>query len=199
VKLGYSPYSYPGALFPFHTLFDSAERLDYTPVDKCDAIILWGGTDINPRFYGEKPHPQNHYQPDSARDVDEWNWMCDAREAKIPIIGICRGAQFLCAFAGGKLIQHMHGHHGNHNITTEDGQTFYASSDHHQALDLNSFPHNVAEYKVIAKADDGVPEIVYFPKVRGLAIQSHPEWEEWSNPIVQYELDLVKKLIEGVL
>lgn len=193
MKLGYSPYSYPGTIFPFGHIF-VGERLDYTKPKDCDAIVLWGGTDINPAYYGEAPHVTNGYIPDSARDQDEWQWMSDAIAADVPIIGICRGAQFLCAKAGGKLVQHMHGHHGSHMILTHEGKEYYASSDHHQAL----IPGDT-EHKLIAQAFDGIPEIVYFPKIRGLAIQSHPEWEDGDNPIINYELELIQKLINKEL
>ena len=66
----------------------------------------------------------------------EWAWMIEAQNLGISIIGVCRGAQFLCAFAGGKLIQHMTGHHGDHSITTVDGRVYQSSSDHHQLMDL---------------------------------------------------------------
>lgn len=194
MKLGYSPYSYPNSIYPFDSIFTSAERLDYTPAKKCDAIILWGGTDINPKYYNEEPHPANGYYPDSHRDQYEWQWMSDAIAAGVPIIGVCRGAQFLCAKAGGKLIQHMSGHGmRNHRILTLKGE-YTSTSDHHQAL----IPDAV-EHKLIAWAEDGIPEIVYFPKIKGLAIQSHPEWEEMNNPIVSFELALVTQLLEGKL
>lgn len=194
MKLGYSPYSYPGTIFPFGHIFGEFERLDYTKPKNCDAILLWGGTDINPAYYGEAPHATNGFIPDSPRDQDEWQWMAEAEAADVPIIGICRGAQFLCARAGGKLIQHMHGHHGSHVIYTSDDVDYVASSDHHQSLIVRGVKH-----KLLAWAKDGVPEIVYFPKIRGLAIQSHPEWEDSNNPIIEYELSLVKKLINKEL
>lgn len=195
MKLGYSPYSYPGTIFPFGFLFGEFERLDYTKPKNCDAILLWGGTDINPSYYGEAPHVTNGYIPDSSRDQDEWQWMSDAIAHNVPIVGICRGAQFLCAKAGGKLIQHMHGHHGSHSILTDDGRKFTASSDHHQAL----MPGQSGEFHLKAWAEDGIPEIVYFPKIRGLAIQSHPEWEDSSNAVIEYELSLIKQLINKEL
>lgn len=192
--LGYSPYSFPGNFFPFSPTFKEFERLDYTKPKDCTAIVLWGGTDINPKYYNEEPHSTNGYIPDSSRDQDEWQWMDDAISANVPIIGICRGAQFLCAKAGGKLIQHMHGHHGSHTILTDDGWKYNASSDHHQAMMPGGTDHHLKAW-----AEDGIPEIVYFPKIRGLAIQSHPEWEDSSNTVIEYELDLVKKLINKEL
>lgn len=195
--LGYSPYAHPGSINPFHRVFDSCERLDYTPPKNCDAILLWGGTDINPKYYGETPHPRNGYQPDSMRDAAEWSWMRMAAQHCVPIIGVCRGAQFLCAFAGGKLIQHMEKpHHGAHLVHTFDNLSFMMANDHHQSMVPGTIPNKLIAWY---PGEDMTPEIVYFPKVRGLAIQGHPEWEPHDNPLIEYELDLVRKLIQGVL
>lgn len=194
MKLGFSPYSYPGSIYPFDGIFSDAVRLDYTRPQKCDAILLWGGTDINPKYYNEEPDYRNQYQADSKRDQDEWAWMLEAKASSVPIIGICRGAQFLCAFAGGKLIQHMTGHHGSQLIYTPDGREFMAKEDHHQAM----LPVD-CEASWIATAKDGIPEVVYFPKIRGLAIQGHPEWEQPDAPVVEFYCSLVESLLKGEL
>lgn len=46
----------------------------------------------------------------------------NAKRLQIPMVGICRGAQFLNVMAGGKMIQHVEGHaiHGTHEIVVTD-------------------------------------------------------------------------------
>jgi gamma-glutamyl-gamma-aminobutyrate hydrolase PuuD len=194
-KLGYSPYAYHGTMYPFDKMFESWERLDYTPAKHCDAIVLWGGTDVDPKYYNEQPHPMNGFQADSPRDQAEWAWMMEAQNWEIPIIGICRGAQFLCVKAGGKLIQHMvQPHHMTHPIRTKDGE-FMAANDHHQCMDTDGVLNKLIGWHPV----DMTPEIVYFPNIKGLAIQGHPEWEKPDAPVLAYYLSLVEKLIKGEL
>ena len=192
-----------GGIQGFTTLFAQGKRLnDEKSLGKIDALILWGGSDIGTSLYNEKP--QYHYgvqEEASARDVFEWELIKKAVKAKIPIIGVCRGAQILCAFAGGKLVQHTGGHLYPHSVKTYDGKVFeQVSSSHHQMM----FPFhlNDDEYEVLATTNNllghfgnynsyqGItldevktlkeemePEVVFYKKLNAMAIQSHPEWQ----------------------
>ncbi len=133
-----------------------------------------------------------------------------AKANKIPIIGVCRGAQALCVFAGGKLVQHVTGHaSGNHYVTTTDGEILLTTSCHHQMM----YPWDI-DYELLAWSSDSKstmylgednkplkadgfcePEVVYFPRVRGLAIQGHPEWMGANDEFVHYCNDLVCKYL----
>jgi len=207
LTLGYLPHG-TGTLYPFNAVFDNGVNLLKHGWDGVDAICLWGGEDISSSYYGEKPHRynQNSSGIPSQRDKDEWKAMIHAKIHGIPIIGVCRGAQFLCAFAGGKLIQHTTGHHSNHDVMTNTGEVFMVSSCHHQMM----YPWDVKDHKLLAWSREGrstcyegennvnikdcvKPEVeaVYFPSVNGLAIQGHPEWcgeeerfVEWCNEMV---------------
>lgn len=70
----------------------------------CDGIIISGGNDIEPEFYGQKSR-NNH--PKSARERTEWERQlidaCDDYER--PILGICYGMQLLNVHYGGSLYQ----------------------------------------------------------------------------------------------
>lgn len=208
--LGYSPWA--SSPEPFNVLFEEQRNLLQHSMDGCDAIVLWGGTDINPRFYGQKPHPLTWHEEDSQRDRKEWEWLHEAIERNVPIIGVCRGAQLLCASAGGSLFQHITGHQGAHPITTNDGRVYQQPSAHHQMLNLGALPKD--EYELLAwstknlskryEDEHGIykipeefkePEVVYFPKIRGLAIQSHPEWCSVDDPFNLYVFELVNKLL----
>ncbi len=101
MKIGFSPFAHPaGDITPFDGLFKEAYDLTKFDVKGLDAILLWGGTDINPAFYKDSPHPYNGFNAHSTRDIAEWAWMQEAIKQGVPIIGICRGAQFICAVAG---------------------------------------------------------------------------------------------------
>ncbi len=199
-----------GTVFPFNEVFNNGVDLMSRGFDNVDAIVVWGGEDISSSYYGEKPNKanQNSKGIPSDRDVREYKAMVYARANNIPIIGVCRGAQLLCAFAGGKLVQHVTGHHNNHFVATTDGRDLYTSSCHHQMM----YPWTAPEYEILAWSKknesttyEGVdqqredmkkrcePEVVYFPRVNGLAIQGHPEWMEADSPFVKYCNDLVRK------
>ena len=192
MKLGYLPCYVGKSIFPFDLIFDESLRIDDPiKVMECDAIVLWGGEDIASRYYGEDPHPmnQNSSGKPSARDAHEWSAMCVAQNAGVPIIGVCRGAQFLTAFAGGTLNQHMAetGHHRPHMVETYDGKVYQSSSCHHQAM----LPAGT-NHEVLAKHKDGTMEVVYYPKVKGLAIQGHPEWMEYKDLFVEWCMREIK-------
>lgn len=215
MKLGFSPFVGPaGDIYPFDSVFDRAYDLTRHGVEDMDAILLWGGTDINPHYYEDKPHPFNGFNDKSWRDRAEWGWMQDAQAHGVPIIGVCRGAQFICAFAGGKLIQHCTGHGGTHDITVLDNgeeRVYQTSSSHHQMMFPYGLPNE--EYKILgwstekrSKCYDGsseneqrIPEkeceVVLFPKIRALAIQGHPEWQDKDSAFVKWCLKEVKVLV----
>lgn len=167
-------------------------------------LVLWGGEDINPELYNHPRHTKTG-RP-SQRDDREWGMIKRAIELSIPIVGICRGAQMLCAAAGGSLIQDVKGHAGPfHLIETDLGKIYQVNSIHHQQLYLEDMP--TEDYKLLAKAyhptnnlvgfhhqwknnqDIKVyhePEAVWFPKIKGLAIQWHPEYMMATHKTQEY-------------
>src|SRR5262245_793233 len=72
-------------------------------------VFFAGGADVSPSFYDERPGSRTR-GVDAARDEQERDLFRLARAANLPMIGICRGAQFLCVMAGGRLCQHLDGH-----------------------------------------------------------------------------------------
>lgn len=195
MTLGYAEYGPTNGIGPFRALFNTRVNLRYANnLNACDAIVLWGGTDISPSLYNEVPYRYSGPAQPSDRDTFEWALIDAAVEKKIPIIGVCRGAQMLCAYAGGKLIQDVSGHsNGNHSISTENSGEFIITSCHHQMMypyDVNhkllawskihrSNVYNPTDTQHSAELDKRLvqePEVVYFPDINGFAIQCHPEW-----------------------
>lgn len=175
-----------------------------------DIVILFrGGEDIHPSLYNEKRVPESMAPFEiSRRDQFEKNIFAYAKQAGIPMLGICRGAQMLCALSGGKLVQHVTGHSRTHPIITNEGKTLEATSTHHQML----YPWDT-KYKLLAWAIPALskeyklnpevslsrvlaePEVVFFPETKALAIQGHPEYLTQTNPYVTYCNDLVKEYL----
>ena len=192
LTLGYCPIGNGDSIAPFDQVFNNAHDISIKGMQGVDALIFWGGTDIHPSYYKEKMHIRSQANKDySSRDIFEWKAMNYCKIHKIPMIGVCRGAQLMTAFVGGKLIQHVTGHHGSHNIVTREGEIMTSTSSHHQMMYpfgvehqmLAWTPHNLSttyengEHKQVLDMNVQVePEIVFYPQVNGLAIQGHPEW-----------------------
>lgn len=160
---------------------------NYKDVFECDALVLWGGEDISPWFYDEKPVYTSAPQFPSKRDASEAAICKVAAEVGIPVLAICRGAQFLCCLNGGKLWQDVNNHGGNHRLHVYgEDRTFTTTSTHHQMMrpashhkllgfaDLSTI--KLSEHESLAGQDPNHDaEIVLIPNV-GLCVQGHPEY-----------------------
>ena len=80
-----------------------------------------GGFDEAYKLYGEERIPEVVYVNDD-RDTREMEIYLKCYELGIPMLGVCRGAQLLCAYAGGSLVQDVNGHTGTeHFVETYSG------------------------------------------------------------------------------
>lgn len=176
-----------------------------------DVLLVWGGADIHPSFYNKKHSPQSGaFEKPSHRDMIEWQLMKRAQELNIPIIGVCRGAQMLCALAGGYLMQHITNHAGpNHSVTTSDGRQFLVNSLHHQMMVPANTNHTVLarstqllssvywdEDKRVDHTDE--PELIIFNDVKGFAVQWHPEMMNINCPATEYLEEQLEKHLDLV-
>lgn len=175
--------------------------------NKNSILILHGGQDISPSIYGHKPSRMTGADEQlSARDLSEVLLAERAIELGIPIFGICRGAQLSCALAGGTLVQHVEGHVGHsHDVITTDNQILSTSTCHHQMMNPWTVEHELLAWSAPSLSSVYIgeheklldmpkePEVVFFPKIKALAIQGHPEWMATAEPFVQYCLKLVEE------
>jgi putative glutamine amidotransferase len=69
-----------------------------------DGLLLTGGGDVDPVFYGQERHPAVH-DAEPGRDEFEIDLARRALEADLPVLAICRGSQVLNIAAGGTLVQ----------------------------------------------------------------------------------------------
>lgn len=176
----------------------------------CDVVFFDGGTDVNPEIYNEARHPMTG-APDRERDKRESEAFVKAREAGASMIGVCRGAQFLCVMSGGKLVQHVTGHNGSgHLISTKDDIVLWSESSHHQVMwpgeinyTLIAWASGAAQQPFIVSdeygkgfPDDRFPEILYCHDTKCLCIQGHTEWAK-DTPFERLTKSLVKEYILG--
>lgn len=214
LTIGYSPYNSPSdGVGPFRELYKTGVNLAHVDSLKgIDAVVLWGGADISPTLYAEEPIIYSGPKVPTQRDLFELEICRQAYAEGKPLIGVCRGAQFLCSFAGGKLVQDVTGHNSDHHITTEDGKGFMVTSSHHQML----FPFDV-EHEMLAWSTNHLskeyrgcsggymlkdkhyaePEVVYFPEINALACQCHPEWHRQGDVFNKWLMEQIKVKLLG--
>lgn len=207
---------------PFDQVFSRGELTSPEEIKKgaeIDALIIWGGEDISPSLYNDTPSDYTGASKLlSRRDQLEAAAFYEAVKRGIPVIGICRGAQLVCALSGGRLIQHVNNHGVTHPMKTVDGRVLDTSSMHHQMMfpydlpeasyELLAWAHPARSTKYLVSADNheerGMelreePEVVWFPLSKSLAIQGHPEFHRSpeKDPFVQYCMELTRKYILG--
>src|SRR3984957_12684233 len=71
-----------------------------------DALVLTGGSDVDPERYQQRPHQETTVVR-RGRDEGERPLLARALAAALPVLGVCRGAQLLNVALGGTLDQHI--------------------------------------------------------------------------------------------
>ena len=167
-------------------------------LDGLDGLVLSGGGDYPPQFYGGCG-----YTPPTSRDTWEMALLRSAGDRGLPVLGICRGCQGLNIARGGDLIPDLGrtGRYAPHQQPAPRQQTSHwvtlthpmlrrlygaerirVNSFHHQAI--GRLAHNLT---VAARAEDGVIEAVFagpepFAGGFALGVQWHPEAMEDRVP-----------------
>ncbi len=174
-------------------------------VERMDGVLLSGGVDIHPRFYGEQPR-YGLGDLDEALDRMELGICRRAMAKGLPILAICRGIQLLNVALGGSLYQDIsrqvpgainHQQNADKGTTTHlvevepntpaakifGASSFWVNGKHHQAI-----KRLAGDLEVAARAPDGVIECVYHPRRPFvIGVQWHPEgtrsWDEYAQEL----------------
>ena len=194
IKLGAIPL-----IIAFPDDVSKVDQLAQDYVQLIDGLMLPGGPDVDPTFYGEEPHPKigmTLYQ----KDRFEIALIKAALAADKPIFGICRGIQIMNVAMGGTLYQDLEsqypelkiqhpqatlGQFATHHVELTAGSklaklygqsTIKVNSRHHQAVKAVG-----KGLKVTAVAPDGVVEGMESTDTDlFLGVQWHPEnmWQQ---------------------
>lgn len=163
-------------------------------VAQADLLVVMGGEDVTPAFYGGSPEYQDQGHHEPMADKAELASIQLAARMGTPVVGVCRGHQLINVAFGGTLIQHLPSsaiHRGEdqgvgpfvrHPVRlTAAGTQLYGGSGavldgevvhstHHQAID------DLGEGLVVtAVAPDGVIEAVVHETLPIFGVQWHPE------------------------
>ena len=191
-----------GCAKEIRNLFDNV--IQWSPGAKYDAIVFEGGSDIHPSLYNNPNTDSFVGDTPSNRDRIELGAFKHAIDQGALVIGVCRGAQLTCALAGGKLVQHVTNHGGQHPVTTYQGKQFNVSSVHHQMMYPWDVEHELLAWSAEPYSDcykgfeiDNKkimvePEAAYFPRIHSIAFQWHPEWFASSGEI-DFTLEQIKE------
>lgn len=188
------------SLFP--GLLSRAKCWQAKDLYSADFVLFTGGmADVSPELYGEKRHPTT--MPDIEEDIRDILVFQEAAAIGIPMVGVCRGAQFGHVMNGGKLYQHVDGHNSTHEIFVRGANAYITevSSLHHQMC----VPNMEGGMRIIAEAYEATGkwlndrdyetaftdfdvEAFWYPETAFLGVQGHPEYsgyEEYSKFFIQ--------------
>jgi putative glutamine amidotransferase len=185
----------PSIIAPgFTNPLDEAATVAAEILDNCDGLLLSGGTDVDPKVFGETPH-QALGRVDAPRDPFEITLVCEAVRRDMPVLGICRGLQVLNVALGGTLIQdipsdvedalvHETGDDRlviGHEVLIEAGSRL-ADLLSSTRMGVNSFHHQAVKalgqglVQTAVSPDDGIVEGLEMPdRSFVVAVQWHPE------------------------
>ena len=171
-------------------------------ISSMDGIIFTGGANVDSLWYGEKPLEEQSIET-QLRNRFERALFFAAKEKKIPILGICRGAQLINVLQGGSLSQNIDiqmsseiDHSGVGRKIEEKQHIVLFEKDSHVAeiynkekISVNSFHIQCIKklgenLKVTAKSEDGIPEAIeYEGDFFMQGVQWHPEAMEDQLPL----------------
>lgn len=198
-------------IFPFSEDEAGLARL----MEACDGFLFTGGHDVSPRLYHEEPL-EGLVSVCEKRDKLESIVLGYALETGKPVLGICRGIQFINAALGGTLYQDLPlqhpsetNHHGlpPYDRRVHDVEVIRNTPLHEclgtDILPVNSYHHQgvkdlAAGLEIMARAPDGIPEAVCKPDQGFLwAVQWHPEFsyrtDGYSRRIFRAFADAMKE------
>lgn len=196
-----------GGGFAYTKMFFDAGFKGARSVEDADIVCFTGGEDVTPSLYGEAPIKGTHYN--EKRDQIESYIYGECLGLKKPMVGICRGGQFLNVMEGGKLWQDVNNHaiRGTHEVIDKrSGQVVSnQTSTHHQMMIPGVTAKviavaNLSTHKQAEKMEwNGTPkqwddiEVVHYNDNNVLCFQPHPEFQH--GDCRNYFLDLVDELI----
>jgi len=185
-------------------LYNLKTRVAAEILADCDGLLLTGGEDIYPGWYGMDRESARCTEFNNHRDSLEMAVLAKSLEYKMPVFGICRGHQLINVYLGGKNIIDIPADYGQsvahmcrdfrkcfHEVLVVRNSQLFAicgcdsglvTTNHHQAAGFLS-----PLLFVNARSSDGLIEGIEWinPENKGflMGVQWHPERMELDNPL----------------
>jgi putative glutamine amidotransferase len=185
----------------------------------CQGLLLTGGEDVNPEYYGKLNELSKCEEIDNYRDSLELALIGRALLVRMPVFGICRGEQILNVALGGTLLTDIPSDIGKqvahrcppgspdcmHSVKIDKQSDLFqitglengvVNSYHHQAVDMIA-----PGMKISAMSDNGVAEAIERESPLGksfiMGVQWHPEALDknpgLSKPLADNFIDQINK------
>ena len=187
-------------------------RKFFSAPEKFKCVFFTGGEDVSPRIYRHAACRETY--TNSFRDSLEAQIYDIALEMKIPMIGVCRGLQWLNVMNKGLMIQHVRNHarRGFHKTRSYRRTFFAANSLHHQMVypfrttyivavsakkqsDIYKYDGN----KIWKKGPVQEIEACFFPGSNSFGVQWHPEMLAKKDAARKFFIEHVEFLLSGEL
>ncbi|MCM1091676.1 MAG: gamma-glutamyl-gamma-aminobutyrate hydrolase family protein [Butyrivibrio sp.] len=154
-------------------------------LSSCGGLLLPGGGDITPAFFGEKDKGSRNI--DTELDILQFQALELSMRYHLPVIGICKGMQLINIAFGGTITQdmadsrlHIQSDGDIYHLTRIDKDSFLhrlygdeimVNSAHHQCLNRIGTGLLVIQ----RSTRDGCPEAIMHRTMPILGLQWHPE------------------------
>lgn len=138
--------------------------LNTEEISACDALLLPGGGDITPAFFGERNRGCRNIDTElDIRQLLAFDLACKNRQ---PVLGICKGMQIINVGLGGKIIQDLDSA-GRQRHQYDGGDKYHVS-----VIKQNSWMYglygaaaivNSAHHQALGRLGQGLVPIQYCP------------------------------------
>lgn len=175
-------------------------------LDGISGVLMPGGSDVDPKLYGEDIKSEHVYGVDPVQDLVDLQLLKHVFDNDIPLLTICRGTQITNVHLGGSLLQHMDKPHrtdaptlvhleqvsleGRESELGLSASSLLASCYHHQQIDRVA---TGVEILARAKSTGNIEAVRYRSLTWGYGLQWHPE-DNFETELGQ--LEIVRKFVE---
>lgn len=138
--------------------------------DACDAVVIVGGEDITPAFYGAHEGYEGETLHFAAADEGQIALVRRAVARNTPLLGICRGLQVINVALGGSIVQHIE-EDGVHRtfgvpidqVLTEHGVSLAAGGTLARSLGSREISVQSAHHQSVGRLGDGLAAAAHAP------------------------------------